>query len=320
MDGFPVTINAPRLQSNVIKWFLAQNVSFGQGTLLGLTGDTAYEVGTVLGKITVGAVTHGHGTNTGNGLITVQGTGLDIGSQVGVYNIVNIGGSFSVGAPSFAGTGNGVLTRANPAFSAAVLPGTYKAICVEKTTDSGAFEVIRPDGTVDGVAIVGTAYDGQVKFTIADGSTDFAQGDTFSLVVTAVDAADSGVFSVTAPDGTKLPNATVGVAYDHQVKFTIADGSTDFVVGDTFTVTVAAGSGKYVQLDPAGVDGRQNFAAILADRAFIPASTDVDTLLLISDGQVLADALIWIDGITDDQIAAALVQAATQRITTKLSA
>ena len=56
-------------------------------------------------------------------------------------------------------------------------------------------------------------------------------------------AANGGIFSAVGPDGTVLADATVGVAYTGQVKFTIADGtgtgSADFVVGDGFDVVVS---------------------------------------------------------------------------------
>lgn len=96
-------------------------------------------------------------------------------------------GTVTVGDPAFTGTGNGTLTKATPAYGAGVQAGTYIVRLSEIATDSGQFIVIRPDGTVDGVAVVGTAYDGQVKFTIADGSTDFSGAAQFTLAVTKTD-------------------------------------------------------------------------------------------------------------------------------------
>ena len=97
-------------------------------------------------------------------------------------------GAITVGAVTFVGTGNGTCTKASTAYSTAAVSGNYVAACVEKTTDSGLFTVRRPDGTIDGYAVIGTAYDGQVKFTIADGATDFAQGDAFTIPVTVAAA------------------------------------------------------------------------------------------------------------------------------------
>lgn len=318
MDGFPVTVQAPRQQSSVIKWFQNNLVSMDAVTMKGLADDIAYEVGTVLSKLLLGAaVAAAVGGNTGTGILTLDAAPLDTGAQVGVYHLVCIGGTDTVGAPAFVGTGNGVLTRAAPAFAAGVLVGNWKVTCVAAAANGGEFSVRRPDGTIDGYAKVGVAYDGYIKFTVADGAADFIVGDEFTLAVTAAVAANSGVFSVTAPDGTVLPNATVGVAYDHQIKGTIADGGVDFIVGDGFTVTIAAGSAKYVALDFTKHDGSEVAVNILADRTFIPANTDVVAPALIRHGVVVEEALIWPAGATDNQKAAALALLATHGITTK---
>jgi len=48
---------------------------------------------------------------------------------------------------------------------------------------------------------------------------------------------------VTSPSGKLLPNAVVGTPYrSNHINFTLNDGSTDFIVGDTFTVTVGTGA------------------------------------------------------------------------------
>lgn len=51
-------------------------------------------------------------------------------------------------------------------------------------------------------------------------------------------AADGGTFSVTAPGGGSLGTVAVGGTFSSQVKFVIADGGTDFIVGDGFDITV----------------------------------------------------------------------------------
>lgn len=61
-----------------------------------------------------------------------------------------------------------------------------------------------------------------------------------NYVVTCITAAaNGGVFSVVNPAGKALPNATVGTPYrSREINFTIADGGTDFIVGDVFTFVV----------------------------------------------------------------------------------
>lgn len=107
-------------------------------------------------------------------------------------------GTVTVGNPTFAGTGNGTLAKSTPAYGTGVQAGDYKVVCVEKTTDSGLFEVLRPDGSSDGFATVGTGYDGQIRFTLADGTTDFAQGAAFAVPVAI--AAGSGRYVAYDPE------------------------------------------------------------------------------------------------------------------------
>jgi hypothetical protein len=74
-------------------------------------------------------------------------------------------------------------------------------------------------------------------------ASDFAVPGTYTLTCTVKDT-DAGTFSVTDPNGVSLPDATVAVAYDGAIGFTIADGGTDFEVNDSFTIVVTEGAGK----------------------------------------------------------------------------
>lgn len=103
-------------------------------------------------------------------------------------------------------------------------------------------------------------------------------------------AADGGVFSVVAPDGTRLADATVGVAYanDH-LGFTINDGATDFAAGAKFTVTVAVGDGKVLKSLAAAVDGTQHPAAIAAEDTELSGADQ--ELLVYTAGDFLASEI-----------------------------
>jgi hypothetical protein len=79
--------------------------------------------------------------------------------------------------------------------------------------------------------------------------------------------ANVGTFEVEDPDGNIVGRGVVGVAFAGPIAFTIADGATDFISGDGFTVTVAAGSGKMRKCVAANVDGSQRPVEILADAA-----------------------------------------------------
>jgi len=66
-----------------------------------------------------------------------------------------------------------------------------------------------------------------------------------NYVVTCIAAAaDGGTFRVEDPDGFVLGDVAVGATFADDIKFVIADGSADFIVGDKFTVTVTVNAGR----------------------------------------------------------------------------
>lgn len=92
---------------------------------------------------------------------------------------------------------------------------------------------------IGGAAASSTAVSGTGNGTIGSlTATSTAKIGTYLLVCTAL-AANAGTFSVTDPDGIVIGNATVNVAFlVNGLGFTILDGSTDFTLADSFTVTV----------------------------------------------------------------------------------
>lgn len=126
-------------------------------------------------------------------------------------------------------------------------------------------------------------------------------------------AADGGTFTVENPDGVEIGRVAVGATFDSDVKFVIADGATDFVAGDAFSITVGveAGDKNFKALDLAAVDG----AAVAAGVAVYGVTTDGTTkqkvaALVRGPAQVRDADLIWPDGITAVQKAAAINQLA----------
>lgn len=117
----------------------------------------------------------------------------------------------------------------------------------------------------------------------------------------------------TDPDGEVVGVATGNTAYagGGLSGLTITDAGTDPTPGEAFEVTVteAAASDKYVQLDPAGTDGRQHAAAVLYDTA--NASTaDVNATANVRDCEVNGLSITWPAGITSDEKAAAIAELA----------
>lgn len=136
--------------------------------------------------------------------LLAAGSGADNVAKIGTVLGRLKAATITVGAPAFTGTGNGVLTRATPAYGLDAQAGTYKVRLIEAGANAGSFEVLRPDGTVDGIAEVAVAYAGQVKFTIADGSTDFSAAAQFTLAITVTGASYKYVpLNFAATDGTQ---------------------------------------------------------------------------------------------------------------------
>lgn len=185
------------------------------------------------------------GGNTGDGDLALADPAYGAGVKDGVYVVRCTGGTAAGTAAEQAGgnTGDGGITMASPSAESDAKLGIWRLICVDAEADGGTFTLEDPDGITVAAVSVGNAYAGDVKFTIADGATDYEVGDAFDITVVAAVPANGGVFSVVDPDGVALADATVGVAYTGVVKFTIADGATDFAIGDGFDVTVAITAG-----------------------------------------------------------------------------
>lgn len=202
----PLVATYPKLRQDWLKHEHDANLYRREVTLLSGAGDLV--TGTVLGKITKAGVTSAAkaGGNTGNGALTLDGTTPKLtGAKVGVYAVR----------------------------------------CVDGATNAGLFQVVDPDGNVIGHYTVGAA------------------------------------------------------AFATQIKFTIADGATDFVAGDGFDITIAAGSGKWKKHVNGAVDGTETAAGILLDTR---DATSADTKAVIVDGPatIAALELTWDTSVDDD--------------------
>lgn len=133
-------------------------------------------------------------------------------------------------------------------------------------------------------------------------------------VVIIEPATNAGKFTVEDPDGITIGTGTVGVEFaGGGLTFTVADGATDFSAGEGFTITVAAGSGKYREYDPVNTDGSQTAAAVLF-AAVDAATADRPGVAIVRDAEVNAAELSWFTNATTDQKAAGLAQLAVAGI------
>ena len=121
---------------------------------------------------------------------------------------------------------------------------------------------------------------------------------TLTCIATAVNA---GTFQVQTPNGYRLPDLDVAQAYtgDH-LNFTLADGATDFILGDKFTVAVI-GDDKVVALDLSATDGTHEAAGIIADSVTAPDGTDISGVAIVRHAVVSDATLVWPSGITAQQ-------------------
>jgi hypothetical protein len=245
-------------------------------------------------------------------------------------------------AQRYTGTGDGALTPdVTTPLLAGVQEGRYTAVCIEPGANVGTFAVYDPQGVFLGRHVVAAAaFANQIKFAIADGSTDFVAGDLFELFVGAgtvtedggntgdgdvtlyqvlegaqlgdyvltciAEAANGGTFSVVAPDGTSLGNLTVGTRYTQGgLDLLVADGSADWDLLDLITITVTRGTVK--EYDPTDADGGGLAYGVLC-AAVDATSAAQGGVVIVRDAIVNKSELEWFTSATEGQKITALAQ------------
>lgn len=236
-------------------------------------------------------------------------------------------------------TGNGTFGTITPQAAPATMIGVYQLVMTAATT----FNVTAPDGTT-APGSTGVAFSALgIGFTLTAGGTAFVAGDGFGFTVTGTPgnptmvsaanggntgngtvgstsvsgyAAKPGVYSVefddathfvvSDPTGQEVGHGTTGVAFKSGgLGFTITAGGTAFVPGDSFTVTVAAGSGKAKPWDPGNADGSGVVAGVLV-YAKDATSADKQATAVVRLATVNPSELIWPTGSSAVTIAAGL--------------
>lgn len=165
-------------------------------------------------------------------------------------------------------------------------------ICRDVVTAYEGSSTSYPVGTVLGKYFVATSVTATAGTNTGNGaigtvtSTGKATRGTYIVrIETAM--ANSGIFSVINPSGAMIATGVVGTAFSNQIAFTLADGATDFVVGDSWTVEVV-GDYKYKQVEATATDGTAVACAIYIsanDGSFgtstIAATTDTSIIALV---------------------------------------
>lgn len=154
-------------------------------------------------------------------------------------------------------------------------------------------------GTVLGKVAVGTATPAVAAGNTGGGTiasaTVGAGGKVGVYHAVCVEPATGlGTFSVEDPDGITVGVATVGTQFvGGGLTFTIADGSPDFVAGDAFTITVAAGSGKYTPAPAAAAANGSNVAVAINLYEVDATSADVKVAAIVRDAEVNNNILTY---------------------------
>lgn len=100
-------------------------------------------------------------------------------------------------------------------------------------------------------------------------------------------------YTVTDPNGVTLtPAVALGAYTDAEINWTITAGGTPAVAGDSFTVVVAAGSGKFTAYLPTAVDGSGVVAGILLAPTNA-TSQDVKGTIVTRQAEVNLSELQW---------------------------
>ncbi len=160
-------------------------------------GSSLFEVGTVLGRQTVGAI--------------------------------------SVAAPVAASgnAGNGNCALGSPSYDVGVRVGSYRLVALSALE----WELYDPEGELVGVAADAQAFADQLHLTVTHGATPFAAGDEFTIAVSAAAASGKFVqLDPGAGDGSQnfAGIVAIGVAVDgaQDTSATIATRGPTIVVSD----------------------------------------------------------------------------------------
>lgn len=134
--------------------------------------------------------------------------------------------------------------------------------------------IASPTGTAAATVGTGNGVMGTITMTSVPG----LDTGVYQLKVVKT-VANAGDFELTTPTGRLVGVGAVGTAFSNGgFSFTLADGSTDFVAGDTIAITVA-GTTKWKLVEATATDGSQVAAGVVVGDSQGFAR---DTLLVVS--------------------------------------
>lgn len=165
-----------------------------------------------------------NGARSRENIVIVTGAGkLAAGTLLAMITAAN------AMVPTAAGGNTGNGTIGSIAIASDAVSGTYLLTITEAAANGGTFEVTSSSGAVIGTGEAGVAFEAAgIGFTLADGSTDFAEGDAFTLAVTA----NLGEYVAYDDDGTDDGRRTASAILYGPVDATDGDAMAVGVVRD----------------------------------------------------------------------------------------
>lgn len=131
-----------------------------------------------------------------------------VGTVLGKYLVTPTATS----AAGAANTGNGAMGAITMTAKAGLRKGVYTLVITKAAANAGDFVLKDPDGDVVGTGTVAVAFaQGGFSFTLADGATDFAQGDSFAITVDGTEKYK--IVEATATDGSEVAAAVLIANY-----------------------------------------------------------------------------------------------------------
>lgn len=152
--------------------------------------------------------------------------------------------------------------------------------------------IASPTATAGTIVGTGNGVLGTVTMTAVAG----LELGTYKIKITKANT-NAGDFQLLSPKGKLVGTGTVAVLFTAGgFSFTLADGTTDFALGDVVPVIVA-GTEKYKLQDAAAADGSQIASAVLiADSngnsydVTLPATTDTTVVALVNGPAIVGQA------------------------------
>lgn len=252
-------------------------------------GAGALAAGTVLGKrdrAANAAVVTGSIATTVLTVTAVSSGALSVGQTISGSG-VTAGTTITALGTGLGGTGTYTVSASQTASSTTITATSAAVAAFAGNTGNGAMGAV----------------------TVSSG----IKAGVYHLVI-AEPGSNVGTFLVFDPDGVLVAPGVVASAFSAGgLAFTLADGSTDFVAGDGFTITIAAGDSKYVAYDDDNPDGSSAAAGILY-AAVDATSADQDAVIITRLAEVATDKLAWASTNDTNDKAAGLVDLAARYI------